>query len=60
MDWLLGIQGLDVGCWVRLMHTRDFDLQARGTIRLIAGIQSVLSFLLLALAALSYFGHRFQ
>jgi uncharacterized protein YjbI with pentapeptide repeats len=56
----LGVQGLDLGRWVRLMHRRDFDLQARGTIRLMAGIQSILSFLLLALAALSYFGHPFE
>lgn len=56
----LGIQGLDVGRWVRLIHRREFDLQARGTIRLMAGIQSILSFLLLALAALSYFGQPFE
>lgn len=56
----LGIQGLDVGRWVRLIHKREFDLQARGTIRLLAGIQSVLSFSLLALAALSYFGQPFE
>jgi hypothetical protein len=56
----LGVQGLDLGRWVRLMHRREFDLQARGTIRLMAGMQSILSFLLLALAALSYFGHPFE
>ena len=56
----LGIQGLDVGRWIRLVQRREFDLQARGTIRVIAGIQSVLSFLLLALAALSYFGQPFE
>ena len=56
----LGVQGFDLGRWVRLMHRRDFDLEARGTIRAIAGVQSVVSFALLALAALSYFGHPFE
>jgi hypothetical protein len=56
----LGVQGLDLGRWIRLMQRRDFDLKARGYIRLLAGIQSVLSFALLALAALSYLGHPFE
>jgi uncharacterized protein YjbI with pentapeptide repeats len=45
----LGVQGLDLGRWFRLMQRRDFDLKARGTLRLLAGFQSVASFLLLAL-----------
>jgi uncharacterized protein YjbI with pentapeptide repeats len=47
----LGVQGLDLGRWFRLLHTRDFDLRARGSIRLLAGVQSVVSFLLLGLSA---------
>ena len=47
----LGVQGLDLGRWVRLMQRREFDLKARGTLRLLAGFQSVASFLLLALTA---------
>jgi uncharacterized protein YjbI with pentapeptide repeats len=47
----LGVQGLDLGRWLRLMQRREFDLRAQGTLRLIAGIQSVVSFLLLALTA---------
>jgi len=56
----LGVQGLDPGRWVRMMHPRSFDLEARGTIRTIAGVQSVLSFALLALAVLSYLGHPIE
>ena len=47
----LGVQGLDIGRWFRLMQRRDFNLKARGTLRLLAGFQSVASFLLLALTA---------
>jgi len=47
----LGVQGLDLGRWLRLMQKREFDLRARGTLRLLAGFQSVASFLLLALTA---------
>jgi hypothetical protein len=56
----LGVQGLDLGRWIRLMQRREFDLKARGTIRVVAGLQSVLSFALLALAVVSYFGHPFE
>jgi len=47
----LGVQGLDLGHWLKLMQRREFDLKARGTLRLLAGFQSVASFLLLAMAA---------
>lgn len=47
----LGIQGLDVGRWLKLMQSREFDLKGRGTLRQLAGLQSVISFLLLALSA---------
>ncbi|MGA8508043.1 MAG: pentapeptide repeat-containing protein [Candidatus Sulfotelmatobacter sp.] len=56
----LGVQGLDLGHWVRLLQKREFDLWAKGNIRRVAGIQSIASFVLLALAALSYFGHSFE
>jgi len=56
----LGVQGIDLGRWVRLTQGREFDLKARGTIRTVAGAQSVLSFILLLLAAVSYFGHPFE
>jgi len=56
----LGVQGLDLGHWIRLMHKREFDLRAVGNIRTVAGIQSIVSFVLLALATLSYFGHSFE
>ncbi len=51
----LGVQGLDLGRWLWLMQRRDYDLRARGTLRMLTGIQSVLSFLLLALAAYNLF-----
>jgi hypothetical protein len=56
----LGVQGLDLGRWVRLIHRRDFDLQARGWIRSVAGLQSLVSVALLALAVISYLGHPIE
>lgn len=47
----LGVQGLDLGRWLKLMQRREFDLKARGTLRLLTGFQSVVSFLLLAMVA---------
>ena len=38
------------------MQPREFDLKARGIMRVTAGLQAVLSFDFLALAVLSYFG----
>jgi uncharacterized protein YjbI with pentapeptide repeats len=56
----LGVQGLDFGRWVRLIYRRDFQLEARGWIRAVAGIQSWVSVALLALALLSYLGHPIE
>jgi hypothetical protein len=56
----LGIQGLDFGRWIRMTHSREFDLKARGTVRTVSGLQAILSFALLALCVISYFGHPFE
>jgi uncharacterized protein YjbI with pentapeptide repeats len=56
----LGVQGLNFGRWVRLVYQRDFELQARGWIRTVAGIQSLASVALLALAVVSYLGHPIE
>ena len=56
----LGVQGLDLGRWIRLMQRREFDLRPRGSIRVLAGVQSIVSFMLLALATLTYFGYSFE
>jgi hypothetical protein len=47
----LGILGLDVRKWVRLISMTDFDLEASGWIRVVSGIQSLICFSLLALWA---------
>jgi hypothetical protein len=56
----LGVAGIDLGRWLRLIQGREFELKARGTMRVVAGLQSVSCFMLLALAAVSYFGHPFE
>ena len=44
----------------RLVQRREFDLRVRGTIRWIAGLQSLLSLGLLTLAALTVLGHPIE
>jgi hypothetical protein len=39
---------------------REFDLRARGWIRCVSGVQSLLGVALIALSLLSYFGHPFD
>jgi len=56
----LGVQGLDPGRWVRLLHRREFDLRARGMIRAVAGVQSLLSLGLLTLFVLTVLGHSIE
>lgn len=56
----LGFQGFDFGRYIRMLHTRDFDLRARGWMRTLSGIQSLLGLALVAMSLLSYFGHPFE
>ena len=56
----LGFRDFDFGQSIRLMQTREFDLRARGWIRCVSGVQSLLGVALIALSLLSYFGHPFD
>ena len=48
------------GSWIRLLQPRDFNLRARGWMRVMSGAQSLLGAGLVVLALLSYFGHPFD
>lgn len=56
----IGFQGFNGGEWIRMLQPREFDLRARGWMRTVSGVQSLLGVGLLALSILSYFGHPFD
>jgi uncharacterized protein YjbI with pentapeptide repeats len=56
----IGFDGFDAGEWIRALMGREFDLKARGWMRTLSGLQSLLGVGLLALSILSYFGHPFE
>ncbi len=56
----LGFRDFDFGKWLRLMHRREHDIYLNGNIRLVAGLQSLLSLLLVGLAILCFFGKPFD
>ena len=56
----IGFEDFDAGQWIRALMGREFDLKARGWMRTLSGLQSLLGLGLLALSILSYFGHPFE
>lgn len=56
----IGYRGMDGARWVRMLWPREFDIRAEGWIRVVAGVQSLLGVVLVALSLLSYFGHLFE
>ena len=54
-----GWRELNVGTWLSRLQTRDYILQPTRWVRLIAGVQSILSIYLVAIWALTYFGRPF-
>jgi hypothetical protein len=56
----IGWRDLNVGTWITRMQPREYTLQATGWVRVISGVQSLISVYLLALAVLSYFGRPFE
>ena len=55
----LGFRELNVGNWLARVQAREYGLQAVGWVRVVAGLQSLLSVYLLAMWALTYFGRPF-
>lgn len=55
----IGFQEFQFGRWLRLLTTHEYDLKATGWARTIAGTQSLLSLLMLALAIWALFGTPF-
>jgi len=56
----IGWRDLNVGSWLARLQFREFGLRARGWVRFVSGLQSLVSVYLLAMWALTYFGRPFQ
>jgi hypothetical protein len=56
----LGWRELTVGTWIARLQWREYTLRAKGWVRMVSGLQSLISVYLLALAILSYFGRPFE
>ncbi|MEP1209960.1 MAG: pentapeptide repeat-containing protein [Rhizobiaceae bacterium] len=55
----IGWKDLNVGSWIQRIQTHESTLHGVGWMRMIAGIQSLISVYLLAIWALTYFGRPF-
>lgn len=56
----IGFRDMDFGRWLRLITREPFDIKATGWARVVAGWQSLISLLLVALWLLTYFGRPFE
>lgn len=55
-----GWRDLNVGNWISRIQPREYTLRATGWVRVVSGVQSLISIYLVALWALSYFGRPFE
>jgi hypothetical protein len=51
-----GWRDLNVGSWLQRIQPREYGLRATGWVRVVSGLQSLLSVFLIALWAITYFG----
>ena len=56
----LGWRDLNVGTWIARMQPREYALRAKGWVRVVSGLQSLISVFLIAMWVLTYFGRPFQ
>ena len=55
-----GWRDLNVGNWIARMQRREYALRATGWVRVISGVQSLISVYLIAMWVLTYFGRPFE
>lgn len=56
----IGWRDFNVGTWITRIQPHQYSLQATGWVRVVSGIQSLISVYLVALAILTYFGTPFE
>jgi|GEM_PF-2503666 len=55
-----GWRDLNVGNWIARIQPREYVLRGTGWVRVVSGVQSLLSIYLVALSVLTYFGRPFE
>jgi uncharacterized protein YjbI with pentapeptide repeats len=56
----IGWRDLNVGTWIARIQPREYTLRTTGWVRVVSGLQSLLSVYLIALWVLTYFGRPFD
>lgn len=56
----LGWRDLNVGTWLARLQPREFALRGQGWVRVVSGVQSLISVYLIAMWVLTYFGRPFE
>jgi hypothetical protein len=56
----IGWRELNVGTWITRIQPREYSLRATGWVRVVSGIQSLISVYLVALTILTYFSTPFE
>jgi hypothetical protein len=56
----IGFEQFTIGDWIKRLQAQEYTLQSLGWVRRVAGVQSLLSLYLLAIAILTYFGEFFR
>jgi hypothetical protein len=56
----IGFQQFTPGDWIRRVQPHEYELQAEGWVRVVAGVQALLSVFLLAIWVLTQFGRPFE
>jgi hypothetical protein len=56
----IGWRELNVGTWITRIQPREYSLRATGWVRVVSGVQCLISVYLVALAILTYFGTPFE
>ncbi len=56
----IGWRDLNVGSWISRIQPLEYTLKATGWVRVVSGVQSLISIYLLALWVLSQFGRPFE
>ncbi len=56
----IGWRDLNVGSWISRIQSREYTLKATGWVRVVSGVQSLISIYLLALWVLTQFGRPFD
>src|SRR6266849_998409 len=56
----IGWSGLNFSTWISRMQPREYTLHATGWVRVVSGLQSLISVYLVALTILTYFGTPFE